>query len=438
MAKYQKNILLFLYFIILINSKKIIFPFKEKELNKTILSSNDPNMFYNQIYINNLYTKLKISNADQLVLGTFASDKTNLKLKNIKELYNIEGHNTYAYSNSKTFKNITSLTKETITKGYSLINETIKLYENNDKLVNINDFQIELYNYYNLNDENQTLSFEIGLKNDNNTISFIEQLLNKSIISSNILYINYKSNNEGYISLGEYPEGFNNAQTITKKMNNIFGGSLFQIDADFVYMKHNNGRTFYSDTSLMFYLEQGIIMASDGYEKTIKEAFFNDKIKNGLCNESQIYFNINEYNAITCSDEVSLKDFPTLNFEINDALFTLDYNDLFTKINKTNYFLVIFSPETQNWVLGKPFLKKYQTIIDSTKNTISLYNPNNNNNDEKSNENNNSGSNVFLIVLIILVVIIILAVLVFLFIKLNKNKIKSSDVDSSIKGPLMI
>ena len=441
MVKYQKNFLLFLYFIILINSKKIIFPFKEKELNKTILSNNDSNMFYNQIYTNNLYTKLKISNADQLIIATFASDKTNLKLKNIKELYNIEGHNTYVYSNSKTFKNITSLTKETITKGYSLINETIKLYENNDKMVNINDFQLELYNYFDLNDKNQTLSCEIGLKNDNNTISFIEQLLNKSIISSNIVYINYKSDNEGYISLGEYPEGFNNAQTITKNMNNIFGGSLFQIDAEFVYMKSNNGRTFYSDTSLMFYLEQGIIMASDGYEKTIKEAFFNDKIKNGLCNESQIYFNINDYNIITCSDEVSLKDFPTLNFEINNVLFTLDYNDLFTKINKTNYFLVIFSPDIQNWVLGKPFLKKYQTIFDNTKNIISLYNQNNNDNeksDEKGNEDNNSGSNAFLIILIIFVVIIILLLLVFVFIKINRNKIKSSDVDSSIKGPLMI
>ena len=51
----QKKILLFLYFIIFINSKKIIFPFKEKELNKKIISNNDLNTFYDQIYLNNLY-----------------------------------------------------------------------------------------------------------------------------------------------------------------------------------------------------------------------------------------------------------------------------------------------------------------------------------------------------------------------------------------------
>ena len=439
MTKYQKNIFFFLYFIILINSKKIIFPFKEKEINQSIISKDDPNIFYNQIYTNYLYTKLKISNTEQLIIGTFSSDKTNIKLKNIKELFNIEGHNTYNYLNSKTFKNITALTNEIISKGYILINETIKLYENNEKMVSVNDFQLELINNFDLNDENQTLSCEIGLKNDKNKISFIEQLLNKNIISSNIIYIKYMSDNEGYISLGEYPEGFNNGQTVKKNMNYLYDGSLFQIDIEHVYIKYNNGRTFYSDTSLMFYLEQGIIMASDGYEKTIKEVYFNDKIKKGLCQENQIYFNINEYNVIICSDEVSLGDFPTLNFEINNELFTLDYKDLFTKINNTYYFLVVFSPDIKNWILGKPFLKKYQIIIDSTNNTISLYKPKNNNNIDNidnNGNNNNNDTNIFMIVLIIFVVIIFSVIILFVLIKIKRRKLKSTEIDSSINGPL--
>ena len=432
----QKKILLFLYFIIFINSKKIIFPFKEKELNKTIISNNDLNTFYDQIYLNNLYTKLKIANTEQIIISTFNSDKTNLMLKNIKDLYNIEGHNTYNPSNSETFKNITYQNNEIISNGYSLINETIKLYETTDKMINVNNFQLELFNKYNLNNENQTLSFEIGLKNDKNKISFIEQLLNQNIISSNIISIDYTSENEGTVYLGEYPEKYNNAQKTTKNMSNIDDDSAFQIEMDYVYIKYNTGRTFFSDINILFYFEQGIILASNGYEKAIKNVYFNDKIQKGLCTENQIRFDINDYDVIKCSGEITLEDFPPLNFEVDDLTFILDHNDLFKKIDNVYYFLIVFSSEIKNWVVGKPFLQKYKLAIDNSKNTITFFTLTNNDNNNENNNSNGSNSNVFVIVLVIFIVIIVLGIILFFFIKIKrKNNLKSSDIDS-LKGPL--
>ena len=357
---FQKGIFLILYFIFLINSKKVVFPFKEIEINSTIFENNT-NLFYNQIYLNNIYTKIKIGNPEQLIIATFNSDNTHLMIKDIPKLYNIEGYNTYNYFNSKTFKNITSQ----ITKGYNIINETIKLYKDKDykKTTEIKDFQLELINKFDYNDKKKTLSGEIGLNNENSKISFIKQLLNKKIIDSEIITINYISDNNGYISFGEYLDQINKDKPINMTKN--FDGSLFQIEADYVYINHKGGRTFYSDTNLVFYFEQGIILASDGYQNTVYKYFFNDSIKNGLCFEENIYFNIYDYTAITCKEKADINNFPKLNFEINGKTFSLDYKDLFQKVNDLYYFLIVFSPEIKNWVIGKPFFKKYQFTFDN-------------------------------------------------------------------------
>ena len=136
--KFLKRIGLLFYFLFLINSKKIVFPFKEIAIKDT-----EPNAFYNQILSNNIYTKIKIGKPDQLIIATF-----NLMVKDIPNLYNIEGHNTYDYSKSKdTFKNISSQNEENIlTRGYSIINETIKLYEEKGykSIKEIKNFQIRL------------------------------------------------------------------------------------------------------------------------------------------------------------------------------------------------------------------------------------------------------------------------------------------------------
>ena len=417
---FQKGIFLILYFIFLINSKKVVFPFNEIEINSTIFENNT-NLFYNQIYLNNIYTKIKIGNPEQLIIATFNSDNTHLMIKDIPKLYTIEGYNTYNYFNSKTFKNITSQ----ITKGYNIINETIKLYKDKDykKTTEIKDFQLELINKFDYNDKKKTLSGEIGLNNENSKISFIKQLLNKKIIDSEIITINYISDNNGYISFGEYPDQINKDKPINMTKN--FDGSLFQIEADYVYINHKGGRTFYSDTNLVFYFEQGIILASDGYQNTVYKYFFNDSIKNGLCFEENIYFNIYDYTAITCKEKADINNFPKLNFEINGKTFSLNNKDLFQKVNDVYYFLIVFSPEIKNWVIGKPFFKKYQFTFDNNKNEVYFK------------KDSSKSSKAWVAVLVIIIIIIILGVALFLFYKYKKKQKSNIDYSDSAKGPLL-
>ena len=422
--EFLKRIGLLFYFIFLINSKKIVFPFKEIAIKDT-----EPNAFYNQILSNNIYTKIKIGKPDQLIIATFNSDKNNLMIKDIQSLYNIEGHNTYDYSKSKeSFKNISSQNEENIlTKGYSIINETIKLYGEKEykNIKEINNFQLELFNKFDYNNESKTLSAEIGLKNDGENISFIKQLLTNKIISSEIISIIYSSDNEGNIYLGENPYNTKDQKSI--KISNIYDGTKFQIDMDFVYIKYKGGRTFYSDTNLAFNLEQGVILASDGYQMSIYKRFFEEKINKDKCHEEEIIIGIYEYTAMICKSESDIVDLPSLYFEINNIVFTLDYKDLFQKVDDKYYFLIVFSPDVKNWILGKPFLKKYQLTFDIDNNEAYFYN--------KSN-NGGGKSSTWVVVLVVFIIIIILAVVLYALIKIrNKRHLTSDDLD--VKGSLL-
>ena len=56
--------------------------------------------------------------------------------------------------------------------------------------------------------------------------------------------------------------------------------------------------------------------------------------------------------------------------------FILNYEALFERIGNNFYLLIVFSTQNlNNWVLGKPFFKKYQLIFEpDKKNTKSLKN----------------------------------------------------------------
>ena len=97
---------------------------------------------------------------------------------------------------------------------------------------------------------------------------------------------------------------------------------------DYVFIEYKGGRTFFSDINLIFFLEQGIILASDGYQKSINETFFKEKIENNICFEKKIYLNMDDFSIINCKDNINLDNFPTLNFEINHKSFSLNSHDL--------------------------------------------------------------------------------------------------------------
>ena len=67
-----------------------------------------------------------------------------------------------------------------------------------------------------------------------------------------------------------------------------------------------------------------------------------------------------------------------LNFYVKDINFTfsLTEEDLFYELDGKKYFLVLFQnleSDYYQWILGKPFLKKYQMVFDIDKKTIGTY-----------------------------------------------------------------
>ena len=417
----------FIFFLkFFINSQKIVFKFKEIETNNTNISNDDPYIFYYQKYLNNIYSKIKIGKSGQTILVAFNSKNSNIMLKDIPKLYNIDGVNSYNPSISETFKNITAKDPEKINnRGYSIINETIQLYKDNNKYIDIKDFQLELFNKFDYNNKTKSLSGEIGLINDNSELSFISQLLNKHIINSNIISFKYISDSEGYIYLGDFLYN-NKYRYINMSKNN--DENLFQMEMDYVYIKHNKGRVFFSDTNLLFNIEQGFILASDGYQKYINKIFFTKQIENGKCSEKIISFGIDDYTIITCNKSVELNNFPILIFEIGNNIYSLNKDDVFIKFGDIYYFLIISSPEIKNWVMGKPFIRKYELSINVDEQKIYFYN-----NDESDDDDNKS--NILLIIFIILFVIIILGISIFIFIRTrNKKKLNSSEIDLIINS----
>ena len=87
--------------------------------------------------------------------------------------------------------------------------------------------------------------------------------------------------------------------------------------------------------------------------------------------------------------------------------FSFNANDLFTIIpdNKRILFNIDFIYNSNRWLLGKPFLKKYQIIFNSDSNLISYYAENIFENKEINKKG--SGLKIFLIVFLVIIAFLI-------------------------------
>ena len=105
-------------------------------------------------------------------------------------------------------------------------------------------------------------------------------------------------------------------------------------------------------------------------------------------------------------------EFPDLIFSQRDMdyKFRLTAEDLFTIIpdGKRILFNVDFVYNWNKWILGKPFLKKYQLIFNSDSNTISYYiNPNNKIINKEEGNKGGNGLKIFLIIFFVILAFIV-------------------------------
>ena len=212
--------------------------------------------------------------------------------------------------------------------------------------------------------------------------NLIKQLFYEKVINNNIFSIIYSSNSddEGTFLIGVDPHEYDKdnffepqLRHISTVNNNFF--IFWSINPDKIFFTSNNNN-YNITNNVICTLEYnlGVIYGTEIYYNLIKEHFFNKLIKENKCHEVEVH---SIYKVFYCDNKNDIKNFPALNFYLQQLLFTfnLDYNDLFYEKNGKYFFNIIFDKNNKiQWKLGKPFLKKYVFIYDYESKTIGFYN----------------------------------------------------------------
>ena len=247
--------------------------------------------------------------------------------------------------------------------------------------------------------------FEEFRDNKLNYPNFFEQLKSYGLIGSISFSINQTSEKEGFININIEPDEFapelysyknkysTNVKGVTSNSINKYGKYLWNLDISLVYYKNYKnkiitinvpqGEYHEDEYSAILNPEMGLIKGPYSYKSLIDDDFFNYFFEKEICGHSVENKKIFYY----CSPKYKkeLKDkFPNLFFYHQEFNYTfeLTFEDLFYEKNKKIYFLIYFDnklfgedmfSEISEWILGRPFLNKFQFVFDVENNLISFY-----------------------------------------------------------------
>ena len=411
------NIFFFTFFIFT-NSNQIILPFKTESIN--IESSK----YIEGITDNKIYISIDVGDPPQKINLYLTMDTTSLIISNssISSLY-------YNNLKSDTYVNTSKLTQfylEYFSKGY--YSKENFIFPISYDLSNTKKFSnIEFIHVIEYSDTSHISSGYFGLQIPKaNKMNIFENLKNADVISSYVFEINYSSDNEGYLSIGEFPQKFTdktdenirraNALPCSNDDKNLCWNLKFN-DISFGDIKVNRDR----DATLT--PELGVIVGTKEYMQKIEENYFGKSLKD-KCEQK---LSENFYYYYECEKNADISTFKDLIFEHQEFMhnFILDKNDLFKTYGDKLYFLIVFdkfSSFGKSWKLGKPFIKKYNFLYGIDNKKIYFYG--NKANDDKSTNN---------LIYWVIIGILGLGVIVMIFLVLTKvifkpKKIKANEL----------
>ena len=409
----MKYIYIFDYFVILFSIIKlssqfsyIRFPFKTSIKEK---KEYPENLLQNDIEIT-------------LDIGT-PPQKVDLNLRSKSYTFfvtSVEVNLPYSTFNDSNSKTLIKETKKPDTYGLQEYSKGYKIYEsiyiNGKEIANVSLIMATALNYK----ESGALGLRLVDSHEfGDDLSFIYQIKNLYNLYSYSFILKYKNNNEGELIIGAYPH------KIDKKFNeNYFyftrAGTLNdRVDwiLNFDLIKYNNKTINSINQKGFVQIEFGLIQAPFNLKQ-----YFNEKFFNGQCTEK-----FNKKRNITifhCDESLKISNFKNLTFILKDISieFVLTYEDLFIKDNNEYIFGIVFDENRDNkeatWILGKPFMKKYELIYDLDRKIIATYKEVK---DEK--KSRNVGNLIYIIILIILCFIIIgLVIFIIIYIKNPRRK----------------
>ena len=273
-------------------------------------------------------------------------------------------------------------------------------------------------------------------KNNFFTYSFISQLKSNSLIDSQYFYFKYNLINEfkydGYLLLGATPHEFETNDLFQEKN---FGEIYAKIDEnlntrwnlDFPEIKYGNDIISKNDIC-EFSTTFGFIVAPINLFDSFDEFFSKNDCSYGY-NGDEVDKN---YIYIYCEENVDLSKFENITFTTRkkEMNFVLTYKDLFKKIGKYNYFLILFNEDINEWIFGHIFLNKYTIVFNTEKKTIGWY-FNIDNSIVEENKKNNNAIIIFIILSIIFFGIIIGLLIYIFYYRPRYRKIRPNELEEN-------
>ena len=365
----------------------LLFYFIKKCLNHIIYPlwvNNELNQIENFLSFNSTYTTLEMGEPPQKVNFYFSFNHNKMNLTDIgcqeNNLYDLE------YSQTSAFLGFPDEDESYSSKVFVL--DKITFYDNINLTEKITQDKIYLYYYADLNKEDNYVCGNIGLSiikyETYNEDDEIEYYL-KYIRTQNKYFSFFHYNNQDFIVNTiflhqEFKELFKDVKNISW-VNPIMEDNSLHWE---IYMKEIYYNNVHIKDTIIFELNPlfELIIGSNNYKNIILRDYFNYYIDNKLC----LIKEIREFQIIECdANQFGIKDikqFPNLymfNTDLNH-IFEMIGEKLFIKLNNRYYFGIIFYNEiweTNKWIIGKIFLRKYPVIFSPINRVVGFYiNPN--------------------------------------------------------------
>ena len=397
-----------LYFLILIIiiikiclSIKQSLALKYKRYIPPIDDKSTKEQIYESIERNYIYTEFKIGNPPKKIPMFYHFNDSSLSFDSSLNFNNIFD-STYNPSTSNSLKILENEQAE----------EGLWFYIDDNLIIKNFTFL-----YPNLKEDNPNYYGIIGLQdffleNSRKKVSepnFLYQLKELGIINYISFSINETSETEGFININIQPNEYcprlysiqNKFITFVNgvespEINTDLGEYLWNLDVSLVHYKNFENKMItinvdYYEMSKDIYSallnpSYGLIKGPISFRRLIKADYFDQFIKKDICSLSKvnkIYF----YSCDAKYKDILKKKFPAMNFYLLELEYTfvLEFDDLFYEKNGILFFLICHDSanyeqnkfsQISEWVLGRPFFKKYQFSFDVEKKLVTFYKKN--------------------------------------------------------------
>ena len=140
---------------------------------------------------------------------------------------------------------------------------------------------------------------------------------------------------------------------------------------DFDTIRYYNKTISGIRTKIFIQIEFGLILAPNNLKNYFNDIYFLNKCKENIYDKRNI-------TIIHCDKNIDIIQFKNLSFILKDIDydFVLTYKDLFIEENNEYIFSIVFdnklATKETSWILGKPFLKKYELVYDLERKIIDI------------------------------------------------------------------